>query len=373
MSQNMKGAKKLFEEVIDQGLCTGCGACVKGCPYMALHEGRIVALDKCTLEEGECYRYCPRTYTDMNAVSTKIFGGPYCPDEMGVVLNVGLMRSTDKDIIAKGQDGGTITTLLALALEEGMIDAIVSSRMDGQRIPAGFVARTRQELIQCAGVSYAASYAMEAFNALPKEHDARLGIVGVGCQMEALAKMRHAPPKNRVDIERVKIALGLFCGWALSPATFHPYLKQNYDLSRVVKFDIPHHPFDTFDVYTTSGKKSASLDQIRKYINPACQYCWDMTAEFADISVGAAGAAFPGWNTVIARTKRGSDLLDLAKSKGILETKALPDERLGHLKAAALKRKKVAFKNIVERTGSRKNLLYMGGISEGLVDRFLKD
>jgi coenzyme F420 hydrogenase subunit beta len=373
MSQNMKGAKKLFEEVIDQGLCTGCGACVKGCPYLALHEGRIIALDKCTIEEGECYRYCPRTYTDMNAVSRKVFGMSYPPDQMGVVLNIGLIRSTDREIIAKGQDGGTITTLLALALEEGMIDAVISTRMDDFRIPAGFIARTRQELIQCGGVSYAASYVMEAFNALPKEHDGRLGIVGVGCQMEALAKMKQTPPKNRVDIERVKITLGLFCGWALSPATFHPYLKQNYDLSQVVKFDIPHHPFDTFDVYTSSDKKSVPLDLIRKYINPACQYCWDMTAEFTDISVGAAGAVFPGWNTVIARTKRGSDLLDLAKSRRILETQALPDNRLDHLKAAALKRKRTAFKNIVERTGSKKNLLYMGGIPEGLVDRFLEN
>jgi coenzyme F420 hydrogenase subunit beta len=308
----------------------------------------------------------------MNAVSEKIFGRPYSPDEIGVALDIGLTRSTDKEISAKGQDGGTVTTLLALALEEGMIDAIVSTKMNESKVPAGFVARSREELIQCAGVSYEASYVMEAYNAIPKESNARVGVVGVGCQIEALAKMKDVLHKNRVNIDNVKIALGLFCGWALRPETFHPYLEEKYDLSRVVKFEIPHHPSDTFDIYTQSDKKSVPLDEIRKYINPACQYCWDMTAEFADISVGAAGSTFTGWNTVIVRTKTGADLIGLAKSKGILEVQVLPDKRLGHLKASAWKRKRMAFWNIVERTGCKKNLLYVGGVPEGLVDRLLE-
>jgi coenzyme F420 hydrogenase subunit beta len=373
MSENMKGIRKLFEEVIDRGLCTGCGACVTGCPYMALHEGRIVLLDKCTVEEGECYKYCPRTYTDMNALGEKGMGDPFGAEAIGATQEIGLMRSTDKEMIARGQDGGTVTTLLALALEERIIEAVVSTKMDEDKVARGYVARSREELLQCGGVSYAASYMMEAFKGVGKEDQARLGIVGVGCQMEALAKMRQDPPKNRVGIGQVKLRIGLFCGWALSPTSFHPYLRENYNLPEIVKFDIPHHPSDSFDVYTSSDKRSVPLDQIRKYINPACQYCWDMTAEFTDISVGAAGSAFPGWNTVIVRSQAGSELLELAESKGILETKGLPEERLNHLKGAALKRKKRAIKNIVERTGSKKDLLYMGGIPERLVDRFLKD
>lgn len=368
-----KGPKELFKEVIDQGLCTGCGACTNGCPLITTYEGKIVLLDSCTITEGGCYEFCPRTYTDMNAVSEKIFGVPYRPDEIGVALDICMTRSTDKEISSKGQDGGTATTLLALALEERMIDVIVSTKMNENKVPGGFLARSKEELLQCAGVSYSASYAIGAYNNIPKENNEKLGIVGLGCQVEALAKMKKFMSQNRANIDNVKLTLGLFCGWALIPDTFHRYLKENYDLSEIVKFNIPHHPFNTFDVYTQSGKKSVSLDEIRKYINPACQYCWDMTAELADISIGAAGSAFPGWNTVIVRTKMGTQLIGLAKSKGILEIKPLPEKRLSHLKTSALNRKKTAFKNIVGRTGNKKDLLYVGGLSEDLVEQLLEN
>jgi coenzyme F420-reducing hydrogenase beta subunit len=98
-----------------------------------------------------------------------------------------------------------------------------------------------------------------------------------------------------------------------------------------------------------------------------------MTAEFSDISVGSAGSKFPGWNTVIIRTKAGADLMDLAKAKGMLETQALPHQRLAHLRAVALNRKKTALRHIVEKTGDKRDLLYVGGLPEGMADRVLEN
>jgi len=196
--------------------------------------------------------------------------------------------------------------------------------------------------------------------------------VGLGCEVEALSKIKTYTPKNSVNPENIKLTVGLICGWALRPDIFHPYLRELCDPSQAVKFDIPHTPHYTFDVYTKKETKSVSLDDIRPYINPACQYCWDMTAEFADISLGSAGSKFPGWNTVIIRTDAGADLMEAAREKGILETQALPEQRLAHLKTVALNRKKTALKNITEKTGSKKDLLYVGGLSKGIADKLLK-
>jgi len=308
----------------------------------------------------------------MNAVSKKIFGVPFSDHELGVTLDVYMARTRDGEIGEKGQDGGTVTTLLALALQEGMVDLVVCTKMDEDKVPRGYLARSREELLQCAGTCYEASFALEGYRNIPRDSAEKVGVVGLGCQLEALTKIRQYPPEKNANPDNIKLTVGLFCGWALSPHIFHPYLKGNYDLSQVVKFDIPHTPHYSFDVHTKSGIKSVSLDEIRPYINPACQYCWDMTAEFSDVSLGSAGSAFPGWNTVVVRTKMGADLMELAKRKGILETQALPDQRLAHLKSIALKRKKTALENIVERTGDKNDLLYVGNLPQGVADRLLE-
>lgn len=373
MSKDGKGIKELFEEVIDKGLCTGCGACITRCPYIALFEGRIVVLDNCNIEEGDCYKHCPRTYTDMNGISSKLFGVPYGDQEVGYALNILMARSRDKEIKEKGQDGGIVTTLLSLALKEGIIDTIICTKMDEDKLPHGYVVRNRNQLLQCGGSSYESSFALEAYRGIPKDSTERLALVGVGCQIEGLGKMRIDPPRNSVSASNVRLTLGLFCGWALRPKIFHPYLREHFNLSETVKFDIPHSPNYTFDVHTNSGIKSVNLDDIRPFINPACRYCWDMTAEFSDISIGSAGSAFRGWNTVIIRTEAGDELVKLAKARGILETQALPDQRLSHLKSVALKRKRTAFKNIFERTHDKANLLYVGGLTKDLIEKFLED
>ncbi len=55
MEVEVKGSKELVEEVINAGLCTLCGACTGSCPYMVSYNGRIVQMDNCALDEGQCY------------------------------------------------------------------------------------------------------------------------------------------------------------------------------------------------------------------------------------------------------------------------------------------------------------------------------
>lgn len=98
MDTKTKDCKELLNEVIDTGLCTLCGACTGGCPYLVSYKGKIVLLDNCALSEGQCYEYCPRTYTDMDAISQQVFGVPYSEDELGTTKEVLIARSTDAQI-----------------------------------------------------------------------------------------------------------------------------------------------------------------------------------------------------------------------------------------------------------------------------------
>jgi len=354
-----KGSKELYAEVINSGMCTVCGACIGNCPYSVFYKGRIRMLDYCNRTEGHCYEYCPRTFTDLDTLSRKIFGIPYAGEEIGQVKDIFMARSKDKKVLAKAQYGGVVTTLLSAAISEGIIDKAIVAKTTDQKLPAGFVASTPRDVLDCAGSNYMAFPALEALNRMPRESKEKLGIVVTPCQAMALAKMQLSPPSQRANIENVRLVIGLFCTWALAYDRFYQFLKDNVDLPKVRKFDIPPPPANRLDVYIGKEVKSFSLDEIRNYRMTACAYCIDMTAEFTDVSVGSVEGT-EGWNTVIVRTQRGEDIVSMAKKKGLIETKSLPAAGLAHLKEASLNKKFRSLKEIVKKTGNKEDLLYLG-------------
>jgi coenzyme F420 hydrogenase subunit beta len=100
--------------------------------------------------------------------------------------------------------------------------------------------------------------------------------------------------------------------------------------------DIPKEGGVVFSV--NGGAVRVPLDQVRPYIRPACQHCFDPTAEWADLSVGSTEYD-PDWNTLVARTARGQALVDGAVAVGALEVKPYPTERLPILRQAVLGKK----------------------------------
>jgi coenzyme F420 hydrogenase subunit beta len=354
-----KGCKELVSEVIETGLCTLCGACTGNCPYLAYYRGRITLLDNCSrTDEAQCYDYCPRTFTDMNALSQKIFGTPYDENGIGTVKQVLIARATDTTVKNRAQYGGTVTALLSLALTEGLIDSAVLTKTSDDKAPSPFLAQSVGEALECAGSSYMACPVLGRYNQIPKSGNTKLGIVAVPCQVLSVAKMKLKPPQNRVSIDNVRLVIGLFCTWALAPAKFYEFLSENLDLAKVKKFDIPPPPANRFDVFTASGKTSFPLEQIRKFTMPTCAYCLDMTSEFADISVGSV-EGLEGWNTVIVRTEAGADLMERAKKKGKLEIDRLPVSNLEHLEEAAQLKKKRALNELTNKSGDQNNLIYL--------------
>jgi coenzyme F420 hydrogenase subunit beta len=65
------------------------------------------------------------------------------------------------------------------------------------------------------------------------------------------------------------------------------------------------------------------------------------------------------WNTVIVRTSRGMEIVEGAEKKGLIEIREMPKENLSHLERAAVNKKKKALKNILQKTGSLDDLLYI--------------
>jgi coenzyme F420 hydrogenase subunit beta len=370
MAAITKSCKELIGEVIETGLCTLCGACTGSCPYLTYYNGRIALLDNCSrTDEAQCYEYCPRTFTDMNVISQKMFGTPYEEYEMGSVKDVIIARATDKIIQKKAQYGGAVTALLSLALIEGFIDGAILTKTMDDKSPAALLAQNVDDVLECAGSSYMACAVLGRLNQVSKDSSSKLAIVATPCQVLSLAKMKSEQPESSVSINNVKLVIGLFCTWALSPDKFHQFLKENIDLAEVRKFDIPPPPANRFDVYTSKDVISFPLEQIRKFTMPTCSYCLDMTSEFADISIGSV-EGMEGWNTIIVRTTAGAELMEMAKNKGVLQVDRLSKSNFAHLKEAALLKKRRALTEIVRRSGDKNNLLYLG-LSPQLIETML--
>lgn len=371
MSPDIKGGRQLLADVVNRDLCSLCGACVGMCPYLTAYKGRVVALDDCNLDQGRCYAFCPRTATDLDAASRAVFDAPYDAGPIGRARAVLMTRAAAGNLRSRGQYGGTVSALAAFALERGLIDSAVLTATGDGMLPEGTLVRTASQVLGCAGSNYVAAPTLAAFNREARREDvAKVGVVATPCQALALAKMRASPLENRNSVDKLGPVIGLFCTWALRYQEFARFLGEKVAFDKIKKFDIPPPPANIFQVFSDSTSLSIPLDEVRGFIRNSCNLCLDMTAELADVSVGAAEGV-EGWNTLIVRSDRGAELVDAARAACVLEVDALPDENLNHLKGASLGKRRRAFANIAATTGSESDLLYLD-ISDDLRGRLVE-
>jgi len=328
---------RLRAEVIDAGLCPVCGGCVAGCPYLALHGGKMIQLDKCTLEDGNCYANCPRTFTDLDKLNRTIFGEPFGTSDLGTFRATYLARSTDPALRERTGSGGVVATLLASSLKAGIIDAVIgtttsaesgnglldrnvvsSLRLEGT--PSAKVTSDPDEAAALSSAIHRFARVLSGFNSLPKESARTIGMTCLPCQVTSIRKRIGTPQPNRASIDSVRLLIAEFC----------------------------------------AAKRWLEPCEDRQKANKACSYCWDYSGEFADVSVGSGRAANKGWDAVIVRTEAGEKALQAAVQSGAIETRPLPQENIEAEKKASRDKKKRALRNIVEKTGSTVDLLSLG-------------
>lgn len=365
MQTKILGQKELHKEVKEAKFCTGCGACVNLCPYHACYHDEVVMLHACDLKEGGCYAFCPRTPTDLEALKRKIFEPKDLVPELGAVKGFYIARSADPAIRDGAQHGGTATTLLTLALQEGIIDTAVVADEGAALLPEGAMVQDSKAIKKRGKSKFVVSPNVAEFNRIAKEGGKKIGVVVTPCQALALAKMQEKPLKTYADrIAQLKLVIGLFCGWALSWRNLTALLRQKIALGEIEGMDIPPSKYHLLQLYTKKGTIDISLDEVNTAVRGACWYCPDLTAEFSDISVGSARLpegweVAKGWNQVIVRTSLGEKLLNLARKKGLLEFREVPEGNLERLKTASLGKKKTAVKNLKLRSRDPKNLYFL--------------
>jgi coenzyme F420 hydrogenase subunit beta len=338
-----QGFSDLKREVVDKSICSLCGTCVAFCDKIRLDVGE--GENEAGVPEfgedydtvcGLCYTFCPRTFLPVSEIERRILGAESAEEDvLGVYKSCYAVRSKKADI--KGQDGGAVTSLLAYALEEGMIDGAVITASDNQWKPIIKVAKNYEELKEGAGTKYTLYPSVVGIKEAMEEGCAAIGFVGLPCQIQGLRKVQTAEQPYDVGKEKIKLLVGLFCMENFTEDLLEFIAKKYVKLENVKKVDIKGKEFLVSD---DEGEVHAiPLEEIKDYIGEGCSVCMDYTAELADISVGSVGSE-GGWSTVFVRTERGEEVVKGAIEKGYIEVNGIEDKGLELIRRLGTKKKK---------------------------------
>jgi coenzyme F420 hydrogenase subunit beta len=301
----------LKSEVWDTGSCSGCGACVAVCPAdsLSFYEGEMVtgptsngyckqATDNVNC--GACYAVCPRT-------------GNQPAETLGTYLELLSAKSTFE--VPHKQSGGAVTAILANALDEGLIDAIVTVTEDRWTLKPSSVIITKTDvLIQQAGSRY--SWWVPLLAALKVavigRKYKRIAVIGVPCAVQAVSRMRDSDndlikPYGKA----IRLVIGLFCTETFDyNALILGKLKTHYKLEphEIKKLNVK----GKLEVLKQDGSTTiVPLAELETCIRKGCHLCTDLTAVLSDISAGAIGSS-SGSTTLIVRTPAGKGFVDRA-------------------------------------------------------------
>jgi len=310
--------RNLKEEVWDQGLCSGCGACIAVCPADALHfpardPGTAPVSSGYCKEEtdgvpcGACVAVCPRA-------------GDRAPKRMlGEYREIWPARAGFE--VPRRQSGGAVTALLSNALEEGLIDAVVTIAEDRFTLmPRSVVITSREALVHEAGSRYQWWVPLLASlkEAVVERKHRRVAVVGVPCAIQALRLVKESDNQLVQPFGRsLRLLLGLFC-----TETFDYRILVEQVLGKeqgVAPWEVKRLDVKGKLEVTLEGKPALVLPlaSLEAAVRPGCHACTDLTAVDADISAGAVGSP-KGFTTLVVRTPEGKAFADRALASGRL-------------------------------------------------------
>jgi coenzyme F420 hydrogenase subunit beta len=377
------GFKELQDHVIYKENCVLCGCCTTLCPRIGMNEQEPALIDY-DPECSTCFRYCPQTYYPEDLFEKELFNDKIQKSyPLGFYQELLTAKSTDEQILKVAQNGGVVSALLIHALETGLIDGVLLIDRDQNWVPIPFIARTKEEILACAGSKYTVAPSLSIYKDAINDYKLeKLAFVGMPCQIQAVRKLQLYSPLS-TEFGKFTLIIGLFCFSNYSYDLMKEFVQEDLaaPLSNINKIDVSN---GKFNVYMDDGTiKTASIKETKKFNWVSCQHCNDYCAEGADISVGSVGTVENGWNSVIIRTDVGQKLFnDTVKAKEIetsteiniqkLEKEALRKKtRITQFDEETLNAMQILNASEME-TKVYTTLMSLGNVSESILSKVMK-
>ncbi len=320
---------RLIRNVIDAGLCCGCGTCVGACHTDAIDfmdnkyypewfkKGKC---DKC----GFCTDVCPGKGLPLNGFTQELKTPQqqYAAD-VGNYKEFFIGYSQDELVRIKAASGGIATSLLICALEKNIVDKIVVVVNDEREVakPIVKIVDSKKGVLGAMQSKYVQAPVNRVIKEILKS-EYRYGIIGLPCHLEGLYL---AQKKYKKLSDQIVFKLGLFCGYSYSYNAVDALLN---------RMDLRRETIDRFlgwregDCYPgffsvklrdgqikrISFAKEHNID-VANFALLRCFLCIDALAQLADISLGDTPDDIGNNSFIISRTDIGAKLLELAEKE----------------------------------------------------------
>jgi coenzyme F420 hydrogenase subunit beta len=324
-----------IESVVKRRLCTGCGTCAGICPHGAIE--MVVDRKKgCYLPHpdrglcrqcGLCYEACPGHAVDFESLDHALFGDEV-PEEiaLGRYLGCYIGHASDETVRYDCSSGGLVSALLIFALEEGLIDGALVTRMrkDNPLRPEPFLAGTKDEILSAAGSKYCPVAAGTALREIFQTRG-RFAVVGLPCHIQGIRKAEQHIPKLK---ERIRFRIAIPCSLDYGfRGTEHILKKLGVwpDEVESLQYRGRGWPGSMRIGLKDGTERTIALAEYFRQLGPyslrRCTLCSDMLGELSDLTCGDAwipevmetdkvGSSF-----VVSRTPGAEELLEAAASK----------------------------------------------------------
>lgn len=326
---------RLRREVIDAGICTGCGACA------ALDASGSVRMDDTPFGPRPAFapdaadlpdlawEACPGKGIDYPALYRRHYGR--LPDNwlLGCFQQVRTGYSADDAIRRGSASGGILSHTLVYLLENGQIDAaiVVRQGLPEPKKARVTIARSRAEILAAAQSVYIPVSVLDILARLvPGERYA------ITCLPEQAAALRWLQHAGHPAARQVLHVLGPYTGTALYPSAIECYLRskgvRDDDPVTSLKWRAGEWP-GYMEIQTLSGKVLRSKKVYYNFLIPffitqTSLQSMDFTNEFCDLAVGDAWSprfeALGGGHSVLTTRSEAMEqtIRDMAR-KGLLK------------------------------------------------------
>ena len=327
---------KTIQDVVDWGLCVGCGACYYICDKAAVSLVNVNSIGIRPKFKGDvcqncvkCLSICPGFFVEAGLGAETILNDSMDNVLIGSTLEIWEGYASDQKLRFRASSGGILSALALYCLERENMEFVLHTGTDLNKPLSNITvqSRTRNDLLARTGSRYSPSSPCDSLIYIEKSEKPCV-FIGKPCDVAAVSQLRKKRPELNANLGLV---LSFFCaGTPTTGATLDLLSKLGIDHDRVneVRYRGDGWP-GNFVVSYNQGKNEELLTYkeswhfLQKFRSFRCHLCPDGLGESADISCGDAWHRYSeqkdiGRSLVLVRSDRGKEILHRAMDAGYL-------------------------------------------------------